>query len=244
MFTRRSFLSSARVALATLLGVVSFSCAGGTGPAGYVDPAVLVLERLLPPPPAPGSTAERVELDELLKIQAERTAAEADRARDDATISIFRFGDALGSPVEFNAARLPRVAAFFEKIGEAETAVVRPAKKHFGRKRPYDVEPRLRPVIGPPGSLAYPGGHATWAFATALVLADILPERRTEVLDRAEEYARNRMVAGVHYRSDTDAGRISGSVLAAFLFASPKFRADEKLAAVELRAALKLPPLP
>ena len=60
--------------------------------------ASLNLYRLLPPPPEAGSAQERRELDELLRLQATRTPAESQRALEDATVSIFRFADALGSP--------------------------------------------------------------------------------------------------------------------------------------------------
>jgi len=243
MYARRTFLSVAGGMLAVALGIASVSCAGGTGHASYVDPAVVVLERVLPPPPLPGSAAERAEIDAMLKVQESRTAAQARRASDDATISIFRFADALGSPPLFTEEKLPRVAAFFRKVNAAEVSVVRPAKDAFARKRPYEIESRVHPLISTPPSLAYPSGHAAWAFAAGYVLADMIPERRGEILERATEFSDNRVVAGVHYPSDVDTGRISGSVLAAFLFASPEFRADEKVAAGELRAALGLPPL-
>jgi acid phosphatase (class A) len=241
MLTRRTLLAASGIALAALLGVVSISCADGAW--SYVEPRAVMLERVLPPPPAAGSAAERAELDAMLKIQGERTPAQAERAKEDADISIFRLADALGSPAEFNERRLPRMTALFQRITEAETAVVRPVKKSFARKRPFEIESKLKPVVGLTGSLSYPSGHATWVFAAGLVLADMLPEKRAEILARTAEFADNRVVAGVHYPSDVDAGRVSGSVLAAFLFASPVFRADEKVATAELRAALKLPPL-
>ncbi len=227
-----------------LLGVVSPSFPDATRHAIYVDPASVVLERVLPPPSPPGSAAERAELDAMLEIQAERSSVQADRAKEDAKLSIFRLADALGSPPEFNEKRLPCVAGLFRKIKGAERSVVRPAKKSFDRKRPASVEPKLHPLFGARRSRAYPSGHATWAFAAGLVLADMIPEKRAEILARAAEYSDNRVVAGVHYPSDVDAGRVSGSVVAAFLFASPEFRSDEKAAAAELRTALKLPPLP
>ena len=37
----------------------------------------------------------------MLKIQAERTPAQAERAKEDADISVFRLADALGSPAVF-----------------------------------------------------------------------------------------------------------------------------------------------
>jgi acid phosphatase (class A) len=231
------------VAAIGLGGGAIVSCAHLTGQTKYVDPSMLVLERVLPPPPSDGSPAERAELDEMLRIQGARTPAQAERAKEDATISVFRLGDALGSPAEFNKTRLPHVAALFDKVREAEWAVIGPAKKSFDRKRPYVMEPQLKPVISRLDSQAYPSGHATWAFAVGFVLADMVPEKRAEILTRAAEFAHNRTVAGVHYPSDVDAGRICGSVLAAFLFASPEFRGEEQQAAAELRSALKLPTL-
>ena len=41
----------------------------------------------------------------------------------------------------------------------------------------------------------------------ALLLADMVPERRAELEARAAEFARQRMVCGVHFASDLAAGR-------------------------------------
>jgi acid phosphatase (class A) len=38
-------------------------------------------------------------------------------------------------------------------------------------------------------------------------LSKIVPEKRTEILARAEEYAHNQLVCGVHYPSDIEASR-------------------------------------
>ena len=237
---KRSYLTLATAVLVGLAGIVSISCADGGRE--FIDPAVVVVERVIAPPPPAGSAAERAELDEMLRIQIQRTPAQAERAKGDADTSIFRFADAIGSPPGFEEGKLPRFAALFTKIRRAETAVIGPAKDHYARPRPYVTEPKLDPAIARPGSFAYPSGHAAWAFAVGFVLADMLPEKRAEILARAGEFAHNRVVGGVHYPSDVDAGRVAGSVLAAFLFASPEFRAEERLASAELRAALKFPP--
>jgi len=211
-------------------------------PAAYLTTTAGTLYRLLPPPPVAGSAQERAELDELLHLQAIRTPAEAQRAAADATVSIFRFADALGSPLQFNPGRLPRTSALFERILRDEVRFVEPAKDAYARPRPYLTEKRLSPVVAIPPSAAYPSGHATWAIACAIVLADMLPERRAQIFARADEYARNREVGGVHYPSDVAAGHLAGTALAAQLFELPRFLDDEAAAAAELRAALGLPP--
>jgi acid phosphatase (class A) len=206
-----------------------------------VDASTLDLRRLLPPPPAAGSAEQRAELDGMLRIQAERTPAEVEKARADAAVSVFRFADALANPAHFDASSLPLTTALFREIENEESAVMDPAKTAFGRARPFTAEPRLAPVLERPRSGSYPSGHATWAQVSGLVLADMLPERRAEILQRASEYAHNRVVAGVHYPSDVRAGELAGTALAAMLFACPHFRSEESAAMAELRRALQLP---
>jgi acid phosphatase (class A) len=205
-----------------------------------VDPSTLDIGRILPPPPAAGSPQERAELDELLRIQAHRTPAQADRAREDAQVSVFRFADALGNPSGFTSGNLPLTVKLFQNIDRDEAHVLGAAKHEFARPRPFTVEPRLNPVIPRPLSSSYPSGHSTWAYMTGLVLADMVPERRAQILARAAEFAHNRSIAGVHYPSDVEAGRLAGTALAAMLFDCPPFERDEAAARKELRQALGL----
>ncbi len=213
-------------------------------PAGpYVASGTLHLATLLPPPPAAGSPEERAELDAMLLIQQRRTPAEIGRARADANRVVWRFADALGNPPAFTAERLPLTAAFFQRLTREIDADSAGPKGVFARPRPFRAEPRLTPVVTRAVSWSYPSGHSTWAHAIAIVLADMVPERRAQIFARADEYGRNRIVAGVHYPSDVEAGKLCGTVIAADLLASPRFRVDESAAAAELRQALG-PPSP
>jgi acid phosphatase (class A) len=212
--------------------------------AAYLDPRSVDLTRLLPPPPANDSVTTRSELDELLQIQSSRTSEDCDRAVADREVKLLRFAGALGLPPSVEAHDLPKTTALIEQVRRIESSVVDRAKRAYGRPRPFVLDPRIEPCIIRPGNDAYPSGHSAWAYVAALVLADMVPERRQQLLDRAADYARQRMVGGVHYRSDTEAGRITGVVLAAMLFASPAFQADEALARSELRGALGLPQQP
>jgi acid phosphatase (class A) len=209
---------------------------------GAVDVCPLDLRRILPPPPANDSAETRAELDELLRIQAQRTPQQAARARADARVSWQQFAEALGSsPTQLAPGRLPEVDALFRSVTSAESAWVGPGKDAFARPRPYWLEPRLEPLLDRTRQAAYPSGHSTWAYATALVLADMVPERRAALLARAQEYAHDRVVAGMHFPSDVEAGRLTGTVLAAQLFLSAHFQSAEATAALELRKALGLP---
>ncbi|MEP7242332.1 MAG: phosphatase PAP2 family protein [Gammaproteobacteria bacterium] len=210
-------------------------------PSGYVDAKSLGLARLLPPGPANDSAVTRAELDLILNIQQNRTPAEAARAKADAEVSIYRFADALGDPPALEAKNLPLTQALFKRVLATEGDMIGPGKDYFGRPRPFALDARITPVITKPMNPSYPSGHTTWARAVGLILADMIPERRSELLARADEYAFNRVVAGVHYPSDVEAGKLAGTALAALLFASPEFVSDYAGAKKELRKVLALP---
>jgi hypothetical protein len=44
-------------------------------------------------------------------------------------------------------------------------------------------------------------------YLLAFIMAQIVPEKKQEILDRAADYAHNRVVCGVHYPTDTEASR-------------------------------------
>jgi acid phosphatase (class A) len=206
----------------------------------YVDATELDLVRLLPPPPANDSAETRAELDQMLKIQKSRTKAQVARAQADAEVNLYRFADALGNPPGFEPSRLPLTQQLFRKIMRDEFVVVGTGKDAFARPRPFALEPRLLPVVEKPPNGSYPSGHTVWGHTVGLVLADMIPERRREIMARAAEYAYNRVIAGVHYPSDIEGGKMAATAFAAALFASPAFQSDFAAAKAELRQALQL----
>ena len=70
-----------------------------------------------------------------------------------------------------------------------------------------------------------------------MVLAEIAPDRATQVLARARAYGESRVVCGVHNASAVDAGRTEASIVIAALHSSAEFRADLDAARTELAAA-------
>jgi acid phosphatase (class A) len=209
----------------------------------YLDGHTQEFVALFVAPPAADSPATRRELDELLELQRRRTEAQAEAARADRKTEIARFYGALG----LSADRSPSLPALQRLTRRAEDDVrpyVRAAKYRFRRLRPYEIEPRLQPCIdNVQADLSYPSGHATYGYAMALLLAAMVPERRAALLARADEFARQRMVCGVHFASDLAAGRTGAEWLVRKLLASPGFARDADAAAAELRGALGLGPL-
>jgi acid phosphatase (class A) len=197
---------------------------------------------ILAPPPAADSAQTRSELAEILAIQVTRTAEAEARALADVPEDVWRFQEAVGQ--SFTRERLPRTAAFFERIKATEGAVVDPAKDNWKRTRPAVLSDLVRPCVKPSTSGSYPSGHTTVGTMMGIVLSNMLPEKRREIMARAWEYGWNRVIGGVHYRSDIEAGRIAGSVIAAALMELPEFAAEFRAARSELRGALGLSPTP
>lgn len=191
-------------------------------------------------PPAPDSAETRRELDELLELQRRRTPADVESARADRKTEVSRFYSVLGLP---ESADLPRVERL---VGRAEDDVrlyLRAAKEKFRRLRPAEIEPRLAPCIGNVREdLSYPSGHSAYGYATAWLLVELVPERREALLARADEFARQRMVCGVHFRSDIEAGRKGAAWLIRHMLASQRYADDVASAAIELHLALDARP--
>lgn len=200
------------------------------------DPAEFVA--LFSAPPAADSPQTRLELDELLAIQQRRTGEAVEAARADRKTEVWQFAAALGLNRE-QMHGLRWLDGLAEKAEDDERRFVRAAKHHFLRLRPYEVEVRIRPCIDDvSGDLSYPSGHATYGYLMAYLLADMVPERRAQLIARAETFARQRAVCGVHFPSDLEAGRKGAQWLAQRLFASPEYRAAAEPARRELRAIL------
>ncbi|VVE36589.1 Major phosphate-irrepressible acid phosphatase [Pandoraea iniqua] len=210
--------------------------------ADYLSGAGPDLTVLVAPPPAPGTLAAAEDLRQVLALQQSRTAAQLALADGDTHKSVFRFADVIGT--DFRAERLPFTEAFFKRLAKEGAGPLKAAKDYWKRPRPYNVSAEVHPGIVTEGtSPGYPSGHATFAYLSAVILAEIVPEKRADIFARAQAYAQGRALGGVHYVSDVEAGKVSGTVIAAAMLANPAFRDDLKRATRETREALSLPPL-
>ena len=114
-------------------------------------------------------------------------------------------------------------------------------KAAFHRPRPYQFDTTLHPVCKTsevPDS--YPSGHGVSGYLLAFTVAQIVPEKRTEILARADEYAHNRLVCGVHYPSDLAASRSVAYAVFGYMMATPRFQVDLAAARTETRKKLGL----
>ncbi|MFK0163748.1 phosphatase PAP2 family protein [Rhizobium sp. NPDC090279] len=205
----------------------------------FADAKEINLLNLLPPPPANDSAQMKAELGEILTIQVTRTPEAAARAVADAEENVWRFSDVIDNP-KFTKENLPKFSAFFDRIVETEGAVVDPAKDVWKRPRPHLYSDLVKPIVPLSKSGSYPSGHTTLGTLMGIVLANMVPEKRPVIMARAWEYGHNRVVGGIHYASDIEAGRIAGTVIAETIMTHDDYKSEYEGAKAELRAALGL----
>jgi hypothetical protein len=84
-------------------------------------------------------------------------------------------------------------------------------KNLWQRVRPWQLWPELMPPVQVPGHASYPSGHSTQSHTIARVLqavaAAVVPSVDDVTERLAQRIARGREVLGLHYPSDTEAGK-------------------------------------
>lgn len=84
---------------------------------------------------------------------------------------------------------------------------------------------------------SYPSGHSMTGWAWALTLSEIAPDRTGALMAAGAAIGDSRVICGVHYQSDVEAGRKLGATLVARLHVDPAYRHDLAAAKAELARA-------
>ena len=223
--TRRLSLRATRLLAAVLVAVV---LGLAVGPAVLRDDA-MAASRWQPfvtgsvpapaPPPAPGSTEERRDLDELLALQAGRTAAETEAMSawlgasviaswNDVLLKIIR-EDKLNPVRASRSLALLNVAMYDAIIAACREQVAHPTAA------PRDRDSRVE-QLGPVGRRgSWPSGEAAAAAAAESVLAYLYPGRATTFAALVATAQRAPQVAGTTLPSAIEAGDEIGRIVGA-----------------------------
>lgn len=151
---------------------------------------------------------------------------------------------------EPTAKTTPRLFKVLAKMRPDLGRAINDPKDVYGRYRPYRIDEGAVCVPKSPGLAAspdYPSGHTAYGWVYGLVLAELIPDRATPILQRARSYGESRLICGVHNMSAVEAGRMAGSALVAGLHGSAAFRSDMAAAGREiarLRASTRPPAAP
>jgi hypothetical protein len=174
------------------------------------------------PPPAFGSVAFNVDLNEVLTRTQNRTPEELAYARywDFSTGSPTPLGFWNGSAADYVARwnlderaatqvfALMHTAMFDALIGCWD------AKYHYWMLRPSQANPAISLAFTLPNHASYPSGHSCISAAAARVLSHFFPDRTAELEGWVNDAGLSRIVAGIHYRFDITAGQALGRSVA------------------------------
>lgn len=108
--------------------------------------------------------------------------------------------------------------SFFEETAKGTDGIINYVKLHFLRPRPYVLAKEFglayEPIVDKRYSTAsYPSGHACEAFMFAKILQRRHPKFATLFTNLAEKIAHSRIVAGVHFPSDNQGGKILADII-------------------------------
>jgi acid phosphatase (class A) len=208
---------------------------------GYLKPDQLPNSQIfLPPPPTVGSAALAADEETYKSTRTLRDTPRWTLATKDADLNFPNaaetFSCALGMPISQEAT--PHLNMLIRRVRADASRANDKAKDLYKRRRPYlahgdaSCTPQEKHKDD-----SYPSGHASIGWAWALVLAEIAPDRADAIFARGLAFGESRVICGVHWRSDIEAGRVVGASAVSRLHADPVFMAQLELARKEIEAA-------
>ncbi len=192
--------------------------------------------------PANSSKRTHAELNYLLELQRTRTPEElawslklaniyydptvinpADKKFAANRDNSFFLGRNLG--FWYRRENLPKTSDLLSKVIDDSMVYMVEFKLKYTRPRPYTIEPKLK-VEQPLPHGAFPSGHSFGSYVNAELLSRLAPDHREDLMKAAQEFAWSRELLGVHYPSDSEAGKIWATDFVNFLFENKQFIKD------------------
>ena len=203
--------------------------------------------KILPPAPLPGTARYEADRKMFLGTRKLKDTPRWALALNDDNIGLLRKDLSCALGVELTDQNAPRFAALMRRVGRDASNLTNLPKDQFKRLRPFLVD--KGPIcIDPDGGIAksfdYPSGHVTYSWTVGLILAELAPDRATDILIRARAFGESRLICGVHNMSAVESGRTNASIVVASLHGQPEFRSDLEAIRAEIAAARKAGPAP
>lgn len=212
-------------------------------PAGYLgDKPGLDGALVIGPPPTPDSPrgkADRATFNATRKFVNTPTWTQAIADADlSGREGLKSFSCAAGVTISPEAT--PTLARMLLRMTSDAATIYRPAKSVYQRARPPvgNTKPICvprEPWIATDGS--YPSGHGLIGWSWALVISEVAPARASQILARGRAFGDSRVICGVHFQSDVEAGRYLGSAMVSRLHGDAAFETDLATARAEVAAS-------
>ena len=213
--------------LAMTLFCAGFAALNASQPAvAAVEPDWLTVVGLYP---QPSTGTAQTELAILLWLQNARTPQDVARAESEGRVSLGCFAsdihlrstaDAMPKGIEI--ADFPKTAAVLEQAREDMEPVLAALQNTYLRPQPFVSHPAVQPVLPKPAGFSYPSSHAALGVVYSKILAQLDPGDAMGFTATAKLLGTDRVLGGVHYPSDVEAGRRFGQAFATFWLDQPE----------------------
>jgi acid phosphatase (class A) len=234
-------LRFAALAVVVFLGTAGGAVSQQARPPGYLA-ETLNGAALVGAPPAEDSgqqAAERANFRATRALQGSERWAQAVQDNELTPAALFGgFGCAAG--VAMSADVTPATAKLLARVGSDIGKASTASKGAYNRPRPPVGNDLPICIARDPALMtnsSWPSGHAMLGWTYALLLAEMVPARAEAILKRGHDFGDSRVICGVHFQSDVEAGRTVAAALVARLHADPQFAADFAAAKAELAKA-------
>jgi membrane-associated phospholipid phosphatase len=178
-----------------------------------------------PPPPAYGSETFVAEAKEVLETSRKLTDKDKEIARFWAGGAGTPLPPGIWNQILLDTLKryrtsLPHQARAFALMNVAQSdagVAAWDCKYAFWSPRPVNavrdlgLDAQFQSFLPTPVFPSYISGHSTYSAASAEVLAHLFPAQAKEFRARAEEAAQSRLLGGIHFRSDNEAGLTVGT---------------------------------
>lgn len=138
----------------------------------------------------------------------------------------------------FNPQKLPKTAAMMRRVWSDATYYFWALKFKYNRTRPYMLDSRIK-NLDDTNFQAYPSGHASASYVAAFIYQELVPEHKDLFIKNAYDMAFSREILGVHFPSDSEAGRIFARQFVNELLKTKAFIQDLEEVKIEIEAAKK-----
>ena len=181
----------------------------------YLTIAPEAIIAMVPPPPPENSLADLADVETMLQIQKDRTPAHVARARAFEYMDCMTVGAAVFGP-KFTRENLPRTHAFLQQAFVERRDIIVRIKNLSKRPRPFNRELGIEKCLfdNHEAGFSYPSGHSSVGALMEILLGEAMPEHKARLAEIRHETMWSRVLAGVHYPTDTVSGSLFGHIVA------------------------------
>jgi len=179
---------------------------------------------LINPPLARTSKEYKNEINQILAIQSKIDIEELELSAQEKNFTAQTLMSRAN--ISANPKRNPQLFALLRNVTDTSITITDDFKNHFKTTRPYLSDKRIKMLISPSKGYAYPSGHTTGSYIYAHILGMIYPKKYEQLKIIADQIAQHRVLVGMHFPEDIEAGKRLALVITGSLTTDVNFQQD------------------